>query len=130
MKVVLSEEAAISFELMTKKLKETNAAVRFTPSEFVGFVLRDFHKTYFEKDFEVLLAEFFSVQTYCRQEFKRVGLSSQSYESLLEQALVRAKKIKAKKRREVVPIKESSSPPPGASKALNKTAELIGVENE
>lgn len=97
-RIVLTPEAAIASEAMVARLKEVMPTVKLTPSSFVSFLVQDYFATHFEKDKDIIIAEFFDSDAYFEAARKKAR-GSAKYEELMAKALAEAKVIKAKKRR-------------------------------
>lgn len=98
LRVALDQEAARAYFQMAEKLKATNAHVKVQPSQFVSYLVADFFETYFEKDIDVLVAEFFDSQSFYKSETQHAKREG-SFEVAMDKALTAAKRIKSKRRR-------------------------------
>ncbi len=56
---------------MIERLKAANEFVKVHPSELVSFLVADYFETYFERDMEVLVAEFFDSRSYLTGEIQK-----------------------------------------------------------
>lgn len=107
LRVALDAEATQSYKLIVQKLKEVVPTIKVHPSQFVSFLLTDYLAAHFEKDQDVLIAEFFDSDTFYQQQRKQAK-GKQNFEELMARALEQAQKIKSKKRRKAKPaISES-----------------------
>jgi hypothetical protein len=84
---------------MVAQLKIEMPTIKIQPSQFVSFLIQDFFTAHFEKDKETLIAEFFDSDSYY-ETARRKAKGLPDYEDLMAKALVEAKAIKAKKRRQ------------------------------
>ncbi len=114
LRIVLDGAATAAYEMMVSRLKEAVSTIKVQPSHFVSFLLVDFMEAHFEKDMAVLIAEFFDSDAFYEAERKHAKGKS-NYEELMADALERARKIKAKRRRKPVSRKMQS---PKKSEAL------------
>lgn len=101
LRVALDSRAVQAFESMAVALKSVDPAVQFSPSELVSFIVYDFSQTYFQKDFDVLLAMFFNSQSYVKTQTKKSN--SENFEEVLREALDKARKMKLKMRKTITP---------------------------
>lgn len=97
LRVALDRESTAAYSAMVERLKAENPHVKFQASAFVSFLVTDFHRTYFEKDLAVLVAEFFDSNAFYESERKKAKEGS-SYEEVLGAALTQARHIKSKRR--------------------------------
>ena len=100
-RATLSSEASLAFRRMAERLEADGFASKIYPSEFLSFLVLDYLEAHFEKDFPVLLAEFFDSDCYFDKARKKAK-GSPEFESLMAKASEEAQKIKAKKRRKAV----------------------------
>lgn len=112
-RATLSPEASQAFRKMAERLEADGFTSKIYPSEFLSFLVLDYLEAHFEKDFPVLLAEFFDSDAYFEGARKKAK-GSQDFEVLMAKALEEAQKIKARKRRKNVrrdaqPTPESES---------------------
>lgn len=97
LRVALDKKATQAVAAMTNKMKETSYPLKLNPSLFVSFLVHDFFETYFKKDMNVLIAEFFDSHRYLNTEtqaYKGKG----NYEESMRAALAKAENIRAGKR--------------------------------
>lgn len=99
LRIALSSEATLVYEKMVDLLKKEIPTIKLHPSQVVSFLVMDFFVAHFEKDKDILIAEFFDSDAYY-QAARRKAKGSPEYEDLMAKALTEAKAIKAKKRRQ------------------------------
>lgn len=97
LRVALDSESTQAYKLMEKYLRETNQHVSFHPSEFISFLVKDYFKTYFDRDVGILVAEFFDSKSYYEEQLKNAK-SKGNFEEVMDQAIDSIKRIKNKKR--------------------------------
>ncbi len=107
LRVALDADAARAFMEMSERLKAANAFVKIQPSQFVSFLVSDFLHSYFEKDLDVLVAEFFDSQSFYENATQK-SRGDKNFEDVMDAALTAVKKIKSKRRRRA-PLKRSES---------------------
>jgi len=100
-RATLSPEASMAFRKMAERLEADGYTSKIFPSEFLSFLVVDYMEAHFEKDFSILLAEFFDSDAYFEGARKKAK-GSPEFESLMAKALDEAQKIKARKRRKIV----------------------------
>lgn len=98
LRIALDKKAASDFETMINRIKAENPHVRVHPSAFVSFLLSDFFVNYFEKDLNVLVAEFFDSKSYYEDQMREAKCHG-DFEKVMSAALATIKKVKAKTRR-------------------------------
>ncbi|MBX2994087.1 MAG: hypothetical protein KF681_04680 [Bdellovibrionaceae bacterium] len=98
LRVALDRQAAQDFAQMANRLKAQNPHVRVQPSAFVSFLVSDFFATYFEKDFGILVAEFFDAKSYHEAQLQQAKAQG-DFERVMAESLVTIRKIKARSRR-------------------------------
>lgn len=98
LRIALSSEATQVYEKMVDLLKKEIPTIKLLPSQVVSFLVMDFFTAHFEKDKDVLIAEFFDSDAYY-QAARKKAKGSPEYDDLMAKALVEAKGIKGKKRR-------------------------------
>ena len=98
LRIVLDAAATRAFNLMVQALKAEMATVKIHPSQFISFLVADFFQSHFEKDKQVLVAEFFDSDSYFDAARKKAR-GSVDYEEQVATALAEAQKIKSKRRR-------------------------------
>lgn len=114
LRVVLDEDATNAFFKMTEEMKLNNPCIKVSPSAFVSFLVRDFSETYFKKDIEIFISEFFDSKKYYNEQMKRVS-SKENFESVMKNTLSTLKKIHSKRRRKEDPTRAGL---PGSGKHL------------
>ena len=97
LRVALDKQAVQDLAQMAERLKAENPHVRVQPSAFVSFLVSDFYTTYFERDLEVLVAEFFDSKSYHDGMLQSAG-SACDFEKVMSASLTEIKRIKAKTR--------------------------------
>lgn len=115
LRVALDKQAAQDFAQMANRMKAENPHVRVHPSAFVSFLVSDFYATYFEKDLETLVAEFFDSKSFHEARLKQAEAHG-DFEKIMAESLVSITKIKAKGRRRVSQ-KQKANHIPSSSKA-------------
>ncbi len=98
LRVALDAEATQSYKLMVLKLKEVVPTIKVHPSQFISFLVSDYFITHFEKDQDILIAEFFDSDTFYQQQRKQAK-GKLNFEELMTKALEQAQKYKGKRRR-------------------------------
>ena len=98
LRIALDVEATQSYKLMIQKLKEVVPTIKVHHSQFVSFLLTDYLVAHFEKDQDVLIAEFFDFDTFYQQQRKQAK-GKLNFEELMTKALEQAQKYKGKRRR-------------------------------
>ncbi len=98
LRVALDAEATRSYKLMVQKLKEVVPTIKVHPSQFVSFLVSDYIVAHFEKDQDVLIAEFFDSDTFYQQQRKQAK-GKPNFEELMTKVLEQAQKYKGKRRR-------------------------------
>ncbi len=98
LRIALNKQAAQDYVRMVSRLKAENPDVWVQPSAFVSFLVSDFYATYFEKDLEILVAEFFDSKSYYEAQLQRVK-SQGDFEKIMSMTLTEIKRVKAKTRR-------------------------------
>jgi hypothetical protein len=98
LRIVLDAGATDALNMMVQALKSEIATVKIHPSHFVSFLVADFFQSHFEKDKQVLVAEFFDSDSYFDAARKKAR-GSDNYEEQMATALAEAQKIKSKRRR-------------------------------
>lgn len=98
LRVALDAEATQSYKLMVQKLKEVVPTIKVHPSQFISFLVADYLIAHFEKDQDVLIAEFFDSDTFYQQQRKQAK-GKPNFEELMTKALEQAQKYKGKRRR-------------------------------
>jgi hypothetical protein len=71
LRIALDKKATDCFKAMASRLKGENPRVRFQPSAFVSFLVSDFFSSYFEKDLNVLVAEFSDSKSYYEEQLQK-----------------------------------------------------------
>lgn len=71
LRIVLDKRGTESHNKMMERLKSANEFVKVHPSELVSFLVADYFETYFEKDLDVLVAEFFDSRSYLTAEIQK-----------------------------------------------------------
>lgn len=99
LRIALSAEATQVYEKMVDLLKKEIPTIKLQPSQVVSFLVIDFFAAHFEKDKDILIAEFFDSDAYY-QAARKKAKGSPEYEDLMARALSEAKSIKGKKRRQ------------------------------
>lgn len=97
LRVALDKAAANAYKQMTDRLRLESPFLKVHPSAFVSFLVADFCTTYFEKDMDILVAEFFDSQSYYEDQLGKAK-SGNSFEETMTATLSTIKKIKSKKR--------------------------------
>ncbi len=100
LRVALDKSAAHAFGAMADKLRASNKYIKVQPSQFVSFLVADFYATYFEKDLEMLVAQFFDSQAYIQAQTKR-HKGDADYEDQMAVAISEAQRIRARRNRSV-----------------------------
>lgn len=113
LRIVLNAAATSAFETMVARLKEEMSTIKIQASHFVSFLVTDFMEAHFEKDKDILIAEFFDSDAYHESERKKAK-GKENYEELMADALERAKRIKGKRRRKYV--RKGTQTPPSETK--------------
>ena len=108
LRIALDKQAAQDFTQMAKRMKAENPHVRVHPSAFISFLVSDFFATYFEKDLEVLVAEFFDSKSYHETQLQ-VAKTCGDFEKSMAASLAEIKRIKAKTRRASAARRKSKS---------------------
>lgn len=98
LRVLLDPVAQQNFETMASKLRGTEPHIKFNASQFVSFVVTDFFQTYFEKDFEVLVARFFDSKEYVASELRKAKDSSEMSQ-ILSQSMLKVQQMDSLKNR-------------------------------
>jgi len=98
LRIVLNPSATRAFEMMLARLRAEMPTIKVQASNFVSFLVTDFLEAHFERDKEVLIAEFFDSDAFHEAE-RRKAKGHENYEELMAEALERAKRIKGKRRR-------------------------------
>ncbi len=104
LRVALDKGATAAYRCMIDKLKATNSFLRFHPSDFISFIVADFFETYFDKDIDVLVAEFFDSHGFLMAETES-SKGMVDFEQNVKVALAKAEKIKSKRRSKVATTK-------------------------
>lgn len=99
LRIALSPEATQVYDKMADLLKKEIPTIKLHPSQVVSFLVMDFFAAHFEKDKDVLIAEFFDSDAYY-QAARKKAKGSPNYEDRMAKALTEAKAIKGKKRRQ------------------------------
>ncbi len=97
LRVALDERATRCYFSMVEKLRGQNAFLKIHPSHFVSFLVTDFFETYFEKDIDVLVAQFFDSQGYHDKQMKLAGQGE--FERVISDTLAHIKQVKSKARK-------------------------------
>ncbi len=100
LRIVLDSPATAAYKAMVSRMKEAVPTIKVQPSHFASFLFVDFLEAHFEKDMAVLIAEFFDSNAFFESE-RRKAKGEMDYEELMADALERACKIKARKRRKI-----------------------------
>lgn len=108
LRVALDKKATQSFLQMANRLKAESPHVRVQPSAFVSFLVSDFYATYFEKDLEILVAEFFDSKSFHEAQLQQAKAEG-NFEEVMSESLVMIQKIKAKARRKKNPRRNTKS---------------------
>lgn len=98
LRVVLDAEASLAVEEMISILKSEMSALHIRKHQFVSFIVLNFMEAYFNKDKEVLIAEFFDSDAFHEGE-RQKAKGNDNYEELLEESIKLARKIRSKRRR-------------------------------
>lgn len=104
LRIALDQKATQAFASMTARMKETKYPLKLTPSQFVSFLVADFFDTYFDDDIDVLVAEFFDSHKFLTLETQSAK-GKDNFEEVMRSALVKAEKIKGKRRGNVRNLK-------------------------
>lgn len=99
LRIALTPEATCVYYKMVDFLKKEIPTIKLLPSQVVSFLVMDFFTAHFEKDKDVLIAEFFDSDAYY-QAARKKAKASPDYEDLMAKALAEAKAVKGKKRRQ------------------------------
>lgn len=110
LRVVLDSEAALAYEAMIHRIKEVVPTIKVHPSQFVSFLVSDFYLAHFEKDKDVLIAEFFDSDSFYQAQRKQAK-GQVNFEEIMAQALEQAQKYKSKKRRKAKSVSVENSRP-------------------
>jgi hypothetical protein len=70
LRIILDKRGTECHDKMLERLKAANEFVKVHPSELVSFLVADYFETYFERDIEVLVAEFFDSRSYLTGEIQ------------------------------------------------------------
>jgi hypothetical protein len=98
LRVVIDAESALAYEIMVQRIKEVVPTIKVHPSQFVSFLVSDYYLAHFEKDKDILIAEFFDSDSFYQAQRKQAKGQS-NFEELMVCALEQAQKYKSKKRR-------------------------------
>lgn len=71
LRIVLDKRGTECHDKMMERLKAANVFVKVHPSELVSFLVADYFETYFERDLDVLVAEFFDSRSYLTSEIQK-----------------------------------------------------------
>ncbi len=105
LRVALDKRATDAYRSMVERLKGASPFVKFHPSDFASFIMADFFETYFEKDIDVLMAEFFDSHGFLAAE-TLTSKDSEKFEESMRVALAKAEKIKSKRRNKIQKAKK------------------------
>lgn len=97
LRVALDSEATRAFKSMEQRLMSENHHISFHPSEFISYLVKDFHQTYFDRDVPVLVAEFFDSKSYYEEQV-RLARTNGNFEEVMAQAISAIKRVKNRKR--------------------------------
>ncbi len=110
LRVVLDAESSLAYEAMVQRVKEVVPTIKVHPSQFVSFLVSDFYLAHFEKDRDVLVAEFFDSDSFYQVQRKQAK-GKVNFEDLMAKALEQAQKYKSKKRRKAKFISAGNATP-------------------
>lgn len=96
-RVVLDRMASLSYERMARILRE-EGSIRLPPSKFVSFLVTYFFSSYFEKDKELLLGEFFDSKAYVENELKKATDPSE-VGAILEHVMLKVRRMQEIRKR-------------------------------
>lgn len=101
LRIVLDKRGTECHGKMMERLKAANEFVKAHPSELVSFLVADYFDTYFERDMEVLVAEFFDSRAYLTGEIQKDENLADPAEAM-KRATALVERIRAKRRGQVV----------------------------
>ncbi len=102
LRIVLDKRGTSCHDKMMERLKAANEFVKVHPSELVSFLVADYFETYFERDMEVLVAEFFDSRIYLTGEIEKDENHADPAEAM-KRATAFIERIRSKRRGQVVP---------------------------
>jgi hypothetical protein len=97
LRIVLDKDASIACDQMIQALK-SEGPIRLSSSKLASFVLARFFSLYFEKDKDLLLAEFFDSKCFVEEELRKATGSS-DVSGILERTTLKVRKMQELKKR-------------------------------
>ncbi len=107
LRIVLDGLATTAYETMVSRMREAVPTIKVQPSHFASALIVDYLEAHFEKDMDILIAEFFDSDTFYEAERKKAK-GKANFEELMANALEQARRIKDKKRRK--PVSKTRQP--------------------
>lgn len=101
LRIVLDKRGTECHDKMMERLKAANEFVKVHPSELVSFLVADYFETYFERDVEVLVAEFFDSRSYLTGEIQKDENLTDPAEAM-KRATTFVEQIRSKRRGQAV----------------------------
>lgn len=101
LRIVLDKRGTDCHYKLMERLKAANKFVRVHPSELVSFLVADYFETYFERDIDVLVAEFFDSRVYLTSEIQKDENLADPAEAM-KRATAFVERIRAKRRGNIV----------------------------
>ena len=101
LRIVLDKRGTDCHNKLMERLKAANKFVRVHPSELVSFLVADYFETFFERDIDVLVAEFFDSRTYLTSEIQKDENLTDPAEAM-KRATAFVERIRAKRRGNIV----------------------------
>jgi hypothetical protein len=101
LRIILDKRGTECHDKMIARLKAANEFVKVHPSELVSFLVADYFETYFERDIEVLVAEFFDSRSYLTGEIQKDENLADPADAM-KRATAFVEQIRAKRRGQTV----------------------------
>ncbi len=117
LRIVLDKRGTECHNKMLERLKAANEFVKVHPSELVSFLVADYFESYFERDLEVLVAEFFDSRSYLTSEIQKEEDLADPAEAM-KRATVYVEQIRSKRRGQTVRRGRRKSTTPNANETL------------